>query len=204
MTPLRFVEARDLACIRGGRLVFQGLRLKLGAGEILQVEGPNGSGKTSLLRILAGLLSPAKGTIHLQSGDVETTDTEARIGAVGWLGHQDGVKAQLTPRETLAFFARLYRRSADIGRALETVGLARAADLPCQYLSAGQRKRLALARLAISGRSLWLLDEPLAALDAAGRALLLEMLRSHANAGGIAVAATHDPLGIDAGRLQLA
>ena len=142
MTPLRFLEARDLACIRGGRLVFQGLRFRIAAGEILEVEGPNGSGKTSLLRILAGLLSPASGTIHLQSGDAETADTEARIAAVGWLGHQDGVKAQLTPRETLAFFARLYRQSSDIGGALDSVGLARAADLPCQYLSAGQRKRL--------------------------------------------------------------
>jgi len=199
--PLDWVEAEGLACVRGGRPVLRDVGFRVGRGEALVVEGPNGSGKTSLLRLLAGLLAPAGGAISFSG----VADREERGKFVGWLGHHDGAKPQLSPREMLAFFAQLYGAATEgIPSLLELVGLTRAADLPCQYLSAGQKRRLALARLKLCGRPLWLLDEPLASLDAAGKSLLLDLLRQHLSAGGLAVVATHDPLGLEAARLQLA
>ena len=192
------LSAESLACIRGGRLVFRDLSFRADAGQLLSVEGANGAGKTSLLRMLAGFLAPASGTIRF--GDV--SDGEERGKHVGWLGHQDGAKPQLTPRETLAFTAALY--GTKVSTALDAVGLSRTSDLPCQYLSAGQKKRLALARLKLSARPLWLLDEPLAALDAAGKALLQAMIAEHCAGGGLVIAATHEPLGLDGQRLVLA
>jgi heme exporter protein A len=196
--------ADKLTLERGGRELFRALSFRARAGDVIAVEGPNGAGKTSLLRLLAGFLPQASGTIALTTADgSEIMDSEERGLFAGWLGHQDGVKPQLTPTETLSFFARYYGASGDIGAALEDVGLARARDLPAQYLSAGQKKRLALARLKLSERPLWLLDEPLASLDAAGKALTAQFIREHCRAGGIAIAATHEPLGIDATRLLL-
>ncbi|HEX3674539.1 MAG TPA: heme ABC exporter ATP-binding protein CcmA [Rhizomicrobium sp.] len=188
----------DLSCVRGGRLVFRGLSLHANAGTVLSIEGANGAGKTSLLRMLAGFLAPASGTIRFGA-----TDSEERGKFIGWLGHHDGAKPQLTPAETLRFFANLHGVRVDTDDALQSVGLSRARDLPCQYLSAGQKKRLALARLKTSGRPLWLLDEPLAALDASGKALLRDMIAAHCATGGIAIAATHEPLGLDGTRLVL-
>jgi heme exporter protein A len=204
VTPLDFVQAESLACVRGGRPVFHDVNFRVPRGQALVVEGPNGSGKTSLLRLIAGLLAPACGVISFSGAGARTNDREERGNFIGWLGHHDGLKPQLTPRESLRVFAQLYDVANDIPSLLETVGLRRAADLPCQYLSAGQKKRLALARLKLCSRPLWLLDEPLASLDAGGRSLLLGLLRDHLSAGGIAVIATHDPLGVEAGRLQLA
>ncbi|MFL5237935.1 MAG: heme ABC exporter ATP-binding protein CcmA [Rhizomicrobium sp.] len=205
MTPLEFLEGSGLACVRGGRPVFRDVNFRLGRGQALVVEGPNGSGKTSLLRLIAGLLAPADGTISLSSSGARVDDREERGKFVGWLGHQDGTKPQLTAREVLRFFAQLYGASSEsITALLELVGLSRAADLPCQYLSAGQKKRLALARLKLCGRPLWLLDEPLASLDTQGKSLLLGLVAGHLADGGLAVAATHDSLGLDAARLQLA
>jgi heme exporter protein A len=201
---LQSLEASALTCIRGGRLVFRDVSFRVGAGEALAIEGANGSGKTSLLRLIAGFLTAQSGTISLRKDGAQIRDGEERGKFVGWLGHQDGVKPQMTPAETLRFFAGLYDVVADTNAALDSVGLARAAELPCRYLSAGQKKRLALARLKIGARPLWLLDEPLAALDAQGKSLLRDLIERHCASGGIAIAATHEPLGLDCARLQLA
>lgn len=195
---IKSIEARDLTAVRGGRILFRGLSFEVAAGRALAVEGANGTGKTSLLRMIAGFLSPVAGTIRF--GDAE--DGEERGKRVGWLGHHDAVKPQMTVEENLRFYAGLYRGDG-VAAAMEATGLARLAGLPGQYLSAGQRKRVALARLALSGRPLWLMDEPLASLDAAGKAMAAALVARHCAGGGIAVAATHEPLGIDCERLSL-
>jgi heme exporter protein A len=196
------LTAEKLACARGERRLFDGLSFKLKAGQALSVEGPNGAGKTSLLRLIAGFLSPASGRIVIRENDKDSDDAEARGKSVGWLGHHDGLKPQLTVVEQLDFYARLYRAVPDAA-VLEQVGLARQAELPCRYLSAGQRRRLALARLIVSRRPLWLLDEPFAALDTAGQALVAHLMAMHCGQGGIIIAATHDPLGLSNESLKL-
>jgi heme exporter protein A len=198
------IEVDNLALFRGGRLVFRGVGFRVGAGQALAVEGANGAGKTSLLRSIAGFLQPRAGSIVLRTDKGNTiAEGEERGAHVGWLGHQDGLKSQFTPRETLKFFAEFYERAPDVDLTLERVGLARTANLPVQYLSAGQRKRLALARLVLSARPLWLLDEPLSALDAQGRTLVAELATAHCGAGGMVIAATHEPLGIQCVRFAL-
>ena len=179
-------------------MLFRGLSFRVEGGRALSLEGANGSGKTSLLRMLAGFLAPADGAIRV--GDV--TDGEERGKLVGWLGHHDAVKPQMSVRENLDFFARLH--GSDTGDALDALGLARLAELPGQYLSAGQKKRVALARLKLTKRPLWLMDEPLASLDAAGKRIAADLVAAHCAAGGIAVVATHEPLGVDCDRLVLA
>ena len=193
------VTVEQLACQRGPRLLFRDLNFRIGAGQALSLEGPNGAGKTSLFRMIAGFIAPAAGTIAIGA----VTEAEERGRAIGWLGHHDGAKPQLTPREVLTFFASLYRREADVTASLASVGLATLGDLPCQYLSAGQKKRLALARLQLCARPVWLLDEPLAALDADGKTRAAEFVKAHCRAGGIVIAATHEPLGIECERLVL-
>jgi heme exporter protein A len=195
---LTSVEATDLTAIRGGRVLFRDLGFRVEAGSALCIEGANGVGKTSLLRIVAGFLAPVSGTIRI--GDVE--DADERGKQVGWLGHHDAVKPQMTVRENLTFFARLYG-GVDVETAMAQVGLTRLADLPGQYLSAGQKKRVALARLALSARPLWLMDEPLASLDAAGKKIAADLITTHCAGGGIAIIATHEPLGIECERLVL-
>lgn len=191
------IDVSNLTGVRGGRTLFRGLSFSVEAGRALSLEGANGAGKTSLLRMLAGFLAPADGAIRF--GDV--ADGEERGKLVGWLGHHDAVKSQMSVRENLRFFAHLY--GSDIGDALDALGLARLAELPGQYLSAGQRKRVALARLKLGKRPLWLMDEPLASLDAAGKKIAADLVTSHCASGGIAVIATHEPLGIDCDRLVL-
>jgi heme exporter protein A len=193
------LEISNLTGIRGGRVLFRDLSFKADAGSALALEGANGSGKTSLLRMIAGFLSPAVGAIRFGA----VSEPEERGKQVGWLGHHDAVKPQMSVRETLVFFARLHGGAGDIGAAMDAVGLTRLADLPGQYLSAGQKKRVALARLKLSGRPLWLMDEPLASLDTAGKALAAGLVAAHCASGGVAVIATHEPLGLDCARLVL-
>jgi heme exporter protein A len=195
---LTSVEASDLTAVRGGRMLFRDLSFRVEAGRALCIEGANGVGKTSLLRMIAGFLATASGTIRI--GDIEDADERGKM--IGWLGHHDAVKPQMTVRENLTFFARLYR-GGDVESAMAQVGLTRLADLPGQYLSAGQKKRVALARLALSARPLWLLDEPLASLDAAGKKIAADLIAAHCTSGGIAIVATHEPLGIACERLVL-
>jgi heme exporter protein A len=203
VSELTALCADNLACIRGNRLVFRELNFALEAGRALAVEGPNGAGKTSLLRMIAGFLAPAAGIVSLRTNAGDIADGEERGHYCGWIGHHDGIKPQLSVSENLNFYARLYGVYAAVDAALSEVGLARLADLPGQYLSAGQKRRLALARLKMSNRPLWLMDEPLAALDAAGKKLAGDMIAAHCASGGMVIAATHEPLGIECSRLVL-
>ena len=202
MKMISSLPAENLVCVRGEKRVFEGLNFRVAAGQALAVEGANGAGKTSLLRMVAGFLAPAAGRLIVRTADGETDDGEERGTSVGWLGHLDGLKPHLTVIEQLRFFAHLYGKPADPAL-LDQVGLARQRDLPCRYLSAGQRRRLALARLLASARPLWLLDEPFAALDTAGQTLVSQLMRRHCGAGGMIVAATHDPLGLGNESLKL-
>ena len=197
------LTAENLACARGDRTLFGGLSFHVSAGQALAVEGANGAGKTSLLRLIAGFLAPRAGRLLLKSGAGESEDAEERGRAVGWLGHQDGLKPQLTVIEQLAFFARLYRGDGDASAVLNEVGLTRQKDFPCRFLSAGQRRRLALARLVLAMRPLWLLDEPFAALDSDGQALMTRLMGRHCAGGGILISATHELLGLDNQSIRL-
>jgi heme exporter protein A len=198
------IEAQALTCLRGGRIVFRDLSFRVDAGSALAIEGANGAGKTSLLRMVAGFIAPAAGTIRLRTKtSAEISDGDERGIFAGWLGHHDAAKPQLTARETLDFFARLYGVTQSLDAALEEAGLARAADLPCQFLSAGQKKRLSLARLKLCQRPLWLLDEPLAALDTNGKTFAASLIASHCASGGIALIATHEPLNIECTKMML-
>jgi heme exporter protein A len=201
---ITFLTAEKLACARGERRLFDGLSFRVRAGQALAVEGANGAGKTSLLRLIAGFLAPVSGRILVKMGESESDDAEERGRLVGWLGHLDGLKPQMTVLEQLTFYARLHAiRDADLSPVLAQVGLARQSELPCRYLSAGQRRRLALARLLVSRRPLWLLDEPFAALDTSGQALVAQLMARHCGEGGIIIAATHDPLGLGNESLKL-
>ena len=182
------LAADDLAARRGGRVVFAGLNLRLAPGGALLLTGPNGAGKSTLLRLLAGLLRPAAGAVTLDGAPV-TGEGAARLR---YLGHQDAIKPALTPAEDLRFWSRL--RGGDPAAALAALDLAPLAALPCRHLSAGQRRRLALARLTLGDSVLWLLDEPTLGLDAASVARLGGLLAAHRAAGGMVVAATHLPL----------
>ncbi len=197
------LTAEKLACARGDRILFEGLSFRVEAGQALAVEGANGAGKTSLLRLIAGFLSPREGRLLLKTPEGESSDSDERAQAIGWLGHHDGLKPQLTVGEQLKSFAQLYRSTRDTDAVLEELGLARQKDFPCRFLSAGQRRRLALARLLVSGRPLWLLDEPFAALDKDGQALVARLMALHCGQGGLVIAATHEPLGLSNASIRL-
>jgi heme exporter protein A len=180
--------------------VFSGLDFGAVSGEAVAVVGRNGSGKTSLLRLIAGLLIPAGGTIALDGGDSELTLPEQ----CHYLGHRDALKPALSVAENLTFWADfLGGERFDAGESLATVGLDHAADLPAAFLSAGQRRRLSLARLLTVRRPVWLLDEPTTALDVAGQDMFSGLMREHLGRGGLIIAATHAPLGIDSRELRI-
>jgi heme exporter protein A len=191
----------DVRCVRGEREVFAGLHFQADAGEALAVMGRNGAGKTSLLRLIAGLLMPAGGSILIEGGEPDITVAEQ----AHYLGHRDALKPALSVAENLSFWTDFLGGSAGRGLAdcLAAVGLGHAIDLPALTLSAGQRRRLSLARLLAVPRPLWLLDEPTAALDVAGQAMFAELMREHLGSGGLIVAATHGPLGIAARELRI-
>ena len=188
------LRGSDLTCVRGGREVFRGLAFTVEAGEALVVTGPNGAGKSSLLRMVAGLVRPQQGRLELEGGDVELT----RGAHVHYLGHQDSLKPSLSVRENLGFWAALLGgdgTKSDV--ALAAVGLGGLAQLPAVYLSAGQRRRLAVARLIAVERSIWLLDEPTSTLDAAAQAMLTDLMRAHLAGRGLILVASHGPMGLD-------
>lgn len=188
--------AEGLACRRGGRLIFADLGFTLAGGEAIALTGRNGAGKSSLIAMLCGRLRPEAGTLRLDGlGDMPLAE------AVHLVGHRDGLKTALTALENLRF-ARdvLGSPGAEPEAALAVVGLPHVAALPVGYLSAGQRRRVALARLLVASRPIWLLDEPTAALDLASQAMLAGLMRAHLARGGAILAATHGPLGLDGTR----
>jgi len=193
--------AENLTLERGGRTVVDGLSFRLASGEALLLTGPNGSGKTTLLRALAGFLAPASGRILLDEAPPE----RERAELCHFVGHLDGLKNHLTVTENLAFWAdyldeaRAEARPA-LDAALDRFDLAALADIPAGYLSAGQRRRLALARLGVAKRPVWLLDEPTVSLDATSVGLLLEAIAGHVASGGIAAIATHVPMALECAR----
>ena len=171
-----------LGMVRGERVLFRDVGLSLRTGEALVLRGANGAGKTTLLRILAGLTRPEAGTVH-------------RPPAHHWLGHRDGLKPHETPRTHLQLWARAWGSDADIEAILARMGLARPADVAGRYLSAGQRRRTALARLLLEDRPVWLLDEPYTALDAEGRGLVDALITEQCAGGGAVIAAIHGEAG---------
>jgi heme exporter protein A len=188
------LSAQNLACRRGGREVFTGLGFSLAAGEAVAVTGRNGSGKSSLLRLIGGLVRPAGGRIDLEGADPDLTVAEQ----AHYLGHQDALKPSLTVLENLQFWSRyLGGESATPESGLAAVGLGGLAELPAAYLSAGQRRRLSIARLVTVKRPIWLLDEPTSALDSPAQARLAELMRQHLAGGGLILVATHGPTGLD-------
>ncbi|MBV9550130.1 MAG: heme ABC exporter ATP-binding protein CcmA [Alphaproteobacteria bacterium] len=200
---IQSLTAEKLTVQRGSRRLVENLSFTVKAGQALSLEGANGAGKTSLLRLIAGLLPAGAGSVTLHEGDTEISEPEERGKYVGWLGHHDALKASFTVSEQLAFFSKLYGREGDEIALLGQVGLSRQAELPCRYLSAGQRRRLALARLLASRRPLWLLDEPFAALDTVGKALVARLIALHCGEGGLVIAATHESLGLSNETLRL-
>ena len=190
--PLQLL-AENLSIERGGRTVFEGLSFRMASGQALLVTGPNGAGKTTLLRTIAGFLSPIAGRVTLSGGNRDMTVAEQSH----FVGHLNAVKANLSAAENAAFWAGFLGGSVGlVDRALALFGLAALADIPAGFLSAGQRRRLALARLLVVPRPLWLLDEPTAALDAEATTTLVESIDAHVEEGGLAVVATHLPLGL--------
>ena len=190
------LEGEELACIRGGREVFRGLAFTISSGEALLVTGRNGAGKSSLLRMIAGLVRIAGGQLAMSGADPEMSIPEQ----AHYLGHQDALKTSLSVAENLGFWTRYLGGGGSAQAALATVGLDALADLPAAYLSAGQRRRLSIARLVAVNRPIWLLDEPTSALDREAQQCLARLMAEHLALGGMILAATHGPVGLEKAR----
>ena len=198
------LEADNLECVRGERRLFAGIGFKLGPGELLYLKGRNGAGKTSLLRMIIGLLPPESGEIRWQGQSIRRNSEDFRADLC-YLGHLNAIKEELTPLENLMAAARLADETLsedDALDALEQVGLAGREDLACKYLSQGQKRRVALARLVQERRPLWVLDEPFVALDVAAVDWLAQLISAHLQRGGLAVMTTHQPVDIPAGTVR--
>jgi heme exporter protein A len=190
------LQVRDLACRRGPAMLFKGLGFAIASGELLCVRGPNGCGKTTLLRCVTGLTRPDEGTVFWH-GDATHTDPERMRAGTAYAGHLPSLKDDLTAEENLDFALRLrgvHSSAKQRVEALAAVGLDKRRRLPARRLSAGQRRRIGLARLALDPAELWVLDEPLTALDDDGQALFVDLLDGHLAGGGLALAATHHRL----------
>jgi len=187
------LKAKGLTCNRSGREVFRDLSFSLTEGQAMVVTGRNGAGKSSLLRMIAGLVRIAAGQLTLEGGRPDIPIGEQ----AHYLGHQDAMKSSLTVGENLQFWSRFLGGGRPAEPALEAVDLAALADLPAAYLSAGQRRRLSIARLVAVPRPIWLLDEPTSSLDAPSQKRLAELMRDHLGGGGIIVAAAHGTIGLD-------
>lgn len=185
MSDAPLIQGLGLGAVRGERVLYRDMSVAASSGDLILLRGANGSGKTTLLRQLAGLSEP-------QAGKVE------RAGLHHWIGHTNGLKAHETPRTHLEHWARVWGSAADISDILAEIGLKRPADVPCRMLSAGQKRRTALARLRLEPRDLWLLDEPFNALDVDGQTLLAEMIETHRARGGAVIAALHGSAPVEA------
>ena len=178
MSDSPLIQGHGLGAVRGERVLFRDVSIAASAQDLILLRGANGSGKTTLLRQLAGLSAPQAGKV-------------LRVEAHHWIGHTNGLKAHETPRTHLQHWARVWGSDADISGILRDIGLRRPADVPCRMLSAGQKRRTALARLKLEDRPLWLLDEPFNALDTDGQNYLAEMIKAHRATGGAVIAALH-------------
>jgi len=195
--PTVTLTADRVTVERGGRVVIHDLSFAVARGELLVLTGPNGAGKTTLIRALAGLLPTVSGTVTFAGGDAEATLAEQSH----YVGHANAVKASMTAAENLTCWAGLLGGApARVDDALEALALGGLASIPAGYLSAGQKRRLGLARLLVADRPVWLLDEPTVSLDTASVGLLARVVRAHVAGGGLAIAATHIPLGVEGAR----
>jgi heme exporter protein A len=192
MTEGGVLRGRDLAVWRGERCLFEALSFELHAGQLALLVGPNGSGKTTLLRVLAGLAPPTAGVAAWNGTAIADLAPEQRAD-LAYRGHLEALKRDLSVRENLQFQASLFGASRPLDSVLADLGLEASAETRVRYLSAGQKRRAALASLQLSGAKLWLLDEPTTNLDRDGRTLLRDWTRRHLGAGGLAVIATHQP-----------